>query len=56
MRNVELFDHAKILNILDRMHTELPDDVGHQMKLDVKLNQLLGFCFLQKHFNPRLHL
>lgn len=54
MKNVELFDHSKILLILDRMHSELPDDIGRQMKLDVKLNQLLGFCFLQKHFNPAL--
>lgn len=54
MKKVELFDHSKILKVLDRVHTNLPDDVGRQMKLDVKLNQLLGFCFLQKHFNPTL--
>lgn len=52
MKKVELFDHSKILKILDRMHTQLPEDVGRQMKLDVQLNQLLGFCFLQKHFSP----
>ena len=52
MKNVELFDHKKILDILDQMHARLPDNIGRQMKLDVKLNQLLGFCFLQKHFNP----
>jgi len=54
MKNVEMFDHNKILNILDRMHSDLPSDVGRQMKLDVKLHQLLGFCFLQKHFNPTI--
>jgi asparagine synthase (glutamine-hydrolysing) len=53
MKNVKLFDHAKVLELLDHLHADnLPKDVGRQMKLDVKLNQLLGFCFLQKHFNP----
>lgn len=55
MKNVKLFDHAKVLELLDHLHADnLPKDVGRQMKLDVKLNQLLGFCFLQKHFNPTI--